>query len=302
MIEVHNLSKSFGEVKALDDVSFQVEKGQVVGFIGANGAGKTTTMDILCGCLGADQGSAKICGIDITENPIEAKKKIGYLPDTPPLYNDMLVSEIIKFSAKLNLVDDSIVSKNVDEVIEKLSLGDVRGRLVGNLSKGYRQRVALANALVHKPEVLILDEPTEGLDPNQIAQMRDVISSLKENHTILLSSHILHEVENICDSLVIINKGNIVAKDSYSNLATKFSSNQYALRVRNNEKLALEKISTLGGVGNPRLEDGGKISFTLENEEQIDEVAELMIEQKFGIRSVGPTQSNLENIFQELTR
>jgi ABC-2 type transport system ATP-binding protein len=302
MIEVSGLSKSYGEVKAIEKVSFKVDKGRVVGFLGANGAGKTTTMDILCGCLGADEGSAKICGIDILENPIDAKKKIGYLPDTPPLYNDMLVEDIITFSAKLNLTELTGVDKKVDEVILKVGLESVRKRLVGNLSKGYRQRVALANALVHEPEVLILDEPTEGLDPNQIAQMRDLINSLKESHTILLSSHILHEIENMCDSLVIINQGKIVATDSYENLANRFSSNAYSLRVRENEKGAMEKLSDLGWVENPKLEENGSISFTLENENQVDEVAGFVIKEKFGLRALGPNQSKLENIFQELTR
>ena len=223
MIEVKGLTKTYGEVKALDKVSFKVEKGQVVGFLGSNGAGKTTTMDILCGCLSADAGSAKICGIDITENPIEAKRKLGYLPDTPPLYNDMIVEDMIRFSAEINEVRTENLSAKIGEVIEKLSLQDVRSRLVGNLSKGYRQRVALANALVHSPEVLILDEPTEGLDPNQIAQMRDVINTLRGDHTVLLSSHILHEIESICDSLVVINSGKIVATDTYENLSNKFS-------------------------------------------------------------------------------
>lgn len=302
MIEVENLSKSFGEVLAVNKISFKVDKGQVVGFLGANGAGKTTTMDIICGCLGADDGSVKICGTDILEDPLGAKKKIGYLPDTPPLYNDMIVKDIITFSAKLNLIKPSEVDDRVEKVMQDLELTGVAKRLTGNLSKGYRQRVALANALVHNPEVLILDEPTEGLDPNQIAQMRDLLNSIKENHTILLSSHILHEIENICDSLVIINEGKVVAEDSYENLANKFSANTYTLKVRSNEQKAAEMIDRLVGVSHTEIDDQGVISFSLDDEAQIDNVAEFVIKESFGLRSLGPNYSNLENIFQELTR
>ena len=301
MIEVENLSKSFGEVLAVNKISFKVDKGQVVGFLGANGAGKTTTMDIICGCLGADDGSVKICGLDILEDPLGAKK-IGYLPDTPPLYNDMIVKDIITFSAKLNLIKPSEVDDRVEKVMQDLELTGVAKRLTGNLSKGYRQRVALANALVHNPEVLILDEPTEGLDPNQIAQMRDLLNSIKKNHTILLSSHILHEIENICDSLVIINEGKVVAEDSYENLANKFSANTYTLKVRSNEQKAAEMIDGLVGVSHTEIDDQGVISFSLDDEAQIDNVAEFVIKESFGLRSLGPNYSNLENIFQELTR
>ena len=214
----------------------------------------------------------------------------------------MIVKDIITFSAKLNLIKPSEVDDRVEKVMQDLELTGVAKRLTGNLSKGYRQRVALANALVHNPEVLILDEPTEGLDPNQIAQMRDLLNSIKENHTILLSSHILHEIENICDSLVIINEGKVVAEDSYENLANKFSANTYTLKVRSNEQKAAEMIDGLVGVSHTEIDDQGVISFSLDDEAQIDNVAEFVIKESFGLRSLGPNYSNLENIFQELTR
>ena len=302
MIEVSDLSKSFGEVIALDKVSFSVKPGNVVGFLGANGAGKTTTMDILSGCTGADAGSAKICGIDVTDDPIEAKKRLGYLPDTPPLYSDMTVLDMITYSAKLNLVTNSQIKARVGEVIDQLSLDEVTRRVVGNLSKGYRQRVALACALVPKPEVLVLDEPTEGLDPNQIAQIREVIKTLRGSHTVLLSSHILHEIESICDSLVVINQGKIVAIDSYENLAAKFSTNVFTLSVREPNRQGLEKISSVRGVGQVEILSDETVSFSLENNSQVDLVAEFVLKEKLGIKSLAPEKSNLENIFKELTK
>jgi ABC-2 type transport system ATP-binding protein len=194
MIEVNGLSKNYGDLAALSNVSFTVEKGQIVGFLGANGAGKSTTMDILCGCIGADSGFAKVAGFDITERPLEAKRRLGYLPDVAPLHHDMLVSDYIAYAAELHKVERGQIAARVSATIEKLALGDVRNRVIGNLSKGYRQRVGLAQALVHDPEVLVLDEPTEGLDPTQIAEIRKLIKSLAGQHTILLSSHILSEV------------------------------------------------------------------------------------------------------------
>jgi ABC-2 type transport system ATP-binding protein len=191
MIEVIGLSKRYGAVQALNNVSFSVSKGQIVGFLGANGAGKTTTMDIMCGCIGADAGTATIAGYDVTEHPLEVKRRLGYLPDVAPLHPEMRVEEFVTYAGRLHQIPGTQLRQRVGETLEKLSLGAVRRRLIGNLSKGYRQRVALAQAIVHNPEVLVLDEPTEGLDPNQIVQIRELIRSLAGHHTIILSSHIL---------------------------------------------------------------------------------------------------------------
>lgn len=302
MIEVKNLSKKFGHVLALENISFSVQKGQVVGFLGANGAGKTTTMDILCGCMGADRGSVEICGVDILDKPLDAKSRIGYLPDTPPLYNDMLVGELVEYSAKIHGVSQANVGSYVSQALDKLSLMEVKGRLVGNLSKGYRQRVAFACAVVHKPEVLILDEPTEGLDPNQIAQMREFISSLRQEHTILLSSHILNEVENLCDSLVVINQGRIVAQDSYENIMSDFSANTYELKVSSSNDKGVSNIMKIAGVRDFKELEQGHFVFGLEGEASLDDVLKLALEYKMNIISAGPSSSNLEDIFQKLTQ
>lgn len=301
MIEVKNLSRSFGAVKALENVSFKVEKGQVVGFLGANGAGKTTTMDIICGCLGADQGSVEICGVDILDRPIEAKAKLGYLPDTPPLYDEMLVGELVEYSAKINGIERDRLKECVEYALEKLSLSEVSGRLVGNVSKGYRQRVAFACAIVHKPEVLILDEPTEGLDPNQIAQMRELIDSLRGDHTILLSSHILHEVENLCDSLVVISGGKIVAQDSCNNILAEFSEDKFEIKLQKFDQSTLTLISEIDAVSSAARISDGHYSFTMKSESCVDKVLEVVLANKLGVISVGPSKSNLESIFQKLT-
>ena len=301
MLEIKNLTKTYQGVKAIDDVSFTVEKGHVVGFLGANGAGKTTTMDIICGCVGSDQGSVRVCGHDILDEPIEAKAKIGYVPDVPPLYRDMTVKETIVYAAKLNGVAKAKVESRLMETLTLLALEDVHHKLVGSLSKGYRQRVALAHALVHDPEVLVLDEPTEGLDPRQIAQMRDIILSLKETKAIILSSHILHEVENLCDQLVIIHKGQIVATGSVEEIASKFESHTYTLTVRNFSAKILEKLESLAYLSGLNHDDKNQLTFDLKAPEKLDDVAKLVIDSGWGLKRISPSASSLEGIFQKAT-
>ena len=301
MLEIKNLTKTYQGVKAIDDVSFTVEKGHVVGFLGANGAGKTTTMDIICGCVGSDQGSVRVCGHDILDEPIEAKAKIGYVPDVPPLYRDMTVKETIVYAAKLNGVAKAKVESRLMETLSLLALEDVHHKLVGSLSKGYRQRVALAHALVHDPEVLVLDEPTEGLDPRQIAQMRDIILSLKETKAIILSSHILHEVENLCDQLVIIHKGQIVATGSVEEIASKFESHTYTLTVRNFSAKILEKLESLAYLSGLNHDDKNQLTFDLKAPEKLDDVAKLVIDSGWGLKRISPSASSLEGIFQKAT-
>lgn len=301
MLEIKNLTKTYQGVKAIDDVSFTVEKGHVVGFLGANGAGKTTTMDIICGCVGSDQGSVRVCGHDVLDEPIEAKAKIGYVPDVPPLYRDMTVKETIVYAAKLNGVAKAKVESRLTETLSLLALDDVHHKLVGSLSKGYRQRVALAHALVHDPEVLVLDEPTEGLDPRQIAQMRDIILSLKETKAIILSSHILHEVENLCDQLVIIHKGQIVATGSVEEIASKFESHTYTLTVRNFSEKISEKLKSLAYLSDLTHDDKNQLTFDLEAPEKLDDVAKLVIDSGWGLKKISPSASSLEGIFQKAT-
>ena len=307
MIEVSGLTKRYGELTALSNVSFSVEKGQIVGFLGANGAGKSTTMDILCGCIGADQGSAKIAGFDVTEQPLEAKFRLGYLPDVAPLHLDMVVEEFIAYAAKLHKVPKDQMSQRVDAVIEKLSLGDVRHRIVGNLSKGYRQRVGLAQALVHDPDVLVLDEPTEGLDPTQIAEIRKLIRELAGQHTILLSSHILSEVQNTCDKIIVINKGKIVAQGTYEELASSMDAgNVYRLRVAREGARALSTLSSLGTLTQPRLTGHGEeIEFGVPKsagDQVLDDVAKKVIDGGFGLRELALKTRSLEDVFLQLTK
>jgi ABC-2 type transport system ATP-binding protein len=306
MIEVQGLTKRYGNIHALNDVSFSVQKGQIVGFLGANGAGKTTTMDILCGCIGADQGSAQISGYDITSQPNEAKRRLGYLPDEPPLYTDMLVKEYIEYSAKLHKVPRTEIKKRVDETVEKLSLGEVRNRLVGNLSKGFRQRVGLAQAIVHDPEVLVLDEPTEGLDPNQIVHIRELIRSLAGQHTIILSSHILSEVQNTCDHIIIINKGRIVKQGTYDELVKVIGkTRQYFISVDKHGKSLADKISGFKGVSDVHVSDtdGHRVEFTMDGSEGIiDSIARAAMDGSHGIKEIASKTKTLEEIFFQLTR
>ena len=214
MIEIQNLTKSYGQIKAVDDISFTVEKGEVLGFLGPNGAGKSTTMNIITGFIPSTEGTVKVCGYDIMESPAEVKQRIGYLPELPPLYMDMTINEYLNFVADLKLVNKKQKKSQISDVMELVKLGDVRGRLIKNLSKGYKQRVGLAQSLLGAPEVLILDEPTVGLDPMQIIEIRKLIKALGKQHTIILSSHILPEVSAVCERVVIINKGKIAAIDT----------------------------------------------------------------------------------------
>jgi ABC-2 type transport system ATP-binding protein len=231
MIEVRDLVKRFGETRALDGVSFHAAKGEVVGFLGPNGAGKTTTLRILSTYLTADAGRATVCGFDAATQPMEVRRRVGYLPESPPLYGDHTVEEYLRFCAALRGVKRSRRRAAVDGSIESCGLGEVRGRLIGNLSRGFRQRVGLAQALVHDPEVLVLDEPTVGLDPRQIGEIRALVRSLGETRTVLLSTHILPEVAMTCSRAVIIDRGRVVAEDSIEALGDPSALEKTFLRV-----------------------------------------------------------------------
>src|ERR1700759_3243109 len=243
MIKVEGLTKRYARKVAVDDISFEVEKGQIVGFLGPNGAGKTTTMRIRACFLPPTSGKASIAGFDVQEHPMEVKKRIGYLPETPPVYPEMEVNEYLDFVGQLKGIGRTDIKRRRDEVIERCSLGDVRTKLIGKLSKGYRQRVGLAQAIIHNPDVLVLDEPTAGLDPKQINETRDLIKDLAGSHTIILSTHILPEVEQTCEQVIIINKGKLVATDSVRNLQA---------RARGAESILLE-VGVRSGVVEPSL-------------------------------------------------
>src|ERR1700688_2688228 len=218
MIKVEGLTKRYPRTVAVDNISFEVEKGQIVGFLGPNGAGKTTTMRVLTCFLPPSSGTANVAGFDVLEQPMEVKKRIGYLPETPPLYPEMEVTEYLTFVGKLKGMSGPSLATRVGEVCERCAVADVRNKLISKLSKGYRQRVGLAQAIIHNPDVLILDEPTAGLDPKQIIETRELIKSLAGDHTIILSTHILSEVEESCEQVIIINRGKVVATDSVHNL------------------------------------------------------------------------------------
>lgn len=306
MIEVHNITKSFGDLKALSDISFCIDKGTVVGFLGANGAGKTTTMDIICGFLGADAGTVKIGGFDIFTHPIDAKARIGYLPDNPPLYLDIKVKSAIEFSAKLHKVSKKDLKQFIDEAIRKLDLESVQDRVVGNLSKGFKQRVAFAQAIVHKPDVLVLDEPTEGLDPNQIVQMRELIISLKGDHTIILSSHILSEVENICDRIIILHQGKIAKEGTYEELINEFErENHFILKLDYVSQDFLDQLSKLDGIKATKIveNNGSSIDIIANSEFKYlpEKIVKIAFEHKLEFREFVCKTRKLEDVFFKVT-
>lgn len=240
MIEVKHLLKNYGKYRAVNDISFKVETGEVLGFLGPNGAGKSTTMNMITGYISATSGEVLIDGFDILVNPKEAKKRIGYLPEIPPVYPDMSVEEYLKFVAELKGVKKAEIKPMLDDIMERIKITHVSGKLIKNLSKGYRQRVGLAQALVGYPEVLILDEPTVGLDPKQIIEIRDFIKELSKSHTIILSSHILSEVSAVCDRVMIIDRGVIVASDTPERLSESLSQNRFRARIKGDKEAILE--------------------------------------------------------------
>ena len=239
MIEVKNLVKNYGKYEAVKGISFKVDTGEVVGFLGPNGAGKSTTMNIITGYISASSGEVSIYGFDILKNPKEAKKRIGYLPEIPPLYTDMTVTEYLEFVADLKGIKKNEIKPMLADIMDKIKITHVSGKVIKNLSKGYRQRVGLAQALVGYPEVLILDEPTVGLDPKQIIEIRDVIKDLSKTHTIILSSHILSEVSAVCNRVIIINKGRVIAVDTPERLSDNLGQNSIKVKVKGDRDAVL---------------------------------------------------------------
>lgn len=304
MIEVRNLTKSYGPRRAIDNLNFSVRKGEVVGFLGPNGAGKTTTMKIITGFMAPSSGDVSVAGFDVYENPLEVKKRIGYLPETPPVYGDMTVGDYLAYVARLKGVASDRVKILVDRAVEKTSLTEVRGRLIQNLSKGFRQRVGIAQAVVSDPEVLILDEPTVGLDPKQVAEIRNLIGELAGHHTIILSTHILPEVQASCQRIIIINRGQIVAEDTLEGLGRRMTAGQrVVIRVRRPAAPLRQALANLGGVRAVRAQsDPQLLELDLEEgEEMIEKLSALVVEQKAGLLEIRPVSANLEDIFIKLT-
>lgn len=302
MIEVSHLSKSYGERVAISDLNFTIEKGEVVGFLGPNGAGKSTTMKIITGFMAATSGNARVCGFDVFENPIEVKKRIGYLPEVPPLYTDMLVEDYLKYVAALKQVPPEKINSFVGKALEKTQLTAVRRRLIQNLSKGFKQRVGIAQALVSEPEVLILDEPTVGLDPKQVSEIRDLIKELQGEHTIILSTHILPEVQATCNKVIIIHEGRIVAQKTIEQIE-KMNHGYIMLTVKTRTTGLLEnRLTDIAGVKEVEMVSGQHFRLKLDEQEDIiEKIASEVIHSGAGLLELSPTRANLEDIFLKLT-
>jgi len=312
MITVNELTKRYARNTAVDHISFNVERGQIVGFLGPNGAGKTTTMRMLTCFLPPTAGTATVAGFDVLEQPLEVKKRTGYLPETPPLYQEMRTREYLEFVGKLKGLSAGELRNRIEYVSERCAIGDVREKLLGKLSKGYRQRVGLAQAIIHNPDVLILDEPTAGLDPKQINETRDLIKSLAGDHTIILSTHILPEVEQTCQQVIIINKGKLVATDSVNNLQIRARGAESVLvevAARNGDldsgtiQSRLEKVS---GVSRVLFKDKRENRSIFEVESRKDrfirgELARAVVEAGWDLNELRPAAVSLEEIFLQLT-
>jgi ABC-2 type transport system ATP-binding protein len=312
MITVKNLTKRYARTVAVDHISFEVQKGQIVGFLGPNGAGKTTTMRILTCFLPPSEGSANVAGFDVLEQPMEVKKRIGYLPETPPLYPEMEVGEYLTFVGNLKGMRGPSLAVRVGEVCERCAVADVRKKLIGKLSKGYRQRVGLAQAIIHNPEVLILDEPTAGLDPKQIIETRDLIHSLAGDHTIILSTHILPEVEHICQQVIIINKGKVVATDSVQNLQDRArGAESVVLEIEGrdgalDDKIIQQRLEMVSGVSRVLFKElrGNRSLFEVESLKDRfirGDLARAVVEAGWNLNELRPSAMSLEEVFLQLT-
>lgn len=306
MIKVEHLAKRYADVYAVNDISFEVHQGEIVGLLGPNGAGKTTTMRILTCYMPATSGSATVAGYDVFRESINVRKQIGYLPENVPLYPEMRVKEYLLFRAKLKKLPSRERKTKIDECIEKCRITEVQNQIIGTLSKGYRQRVGLADTLVHDPKILILDEPTIGLDPNQIRQVRQLIKELGAKHTILLSTHILPEVEMLCKRVIIINKGKIVAMDTPANLAIQLrAGNNLVLEVRGNGEKIKNALTNIKSVKKVVWQDKGEISnFTVEAEKGADvreDVFSNIVKNNGIIREMKQASITLEEIFHQIT-
>jgi len=308
VIEVQHITKRYGRVTAVDDVSFRVEKGEVLGFLGPNGAGKTTTMRILTGYMPPTDGRALVAGYDVIDQPLEAKRRTGYLPEVPPLYPEMTVRDYLAFVARIKGVPKAERARRVDWAMERTRVADMAARHCGKLSKGYRQRVGLAQAILHNPDVLILDEPTAGLDPKQILETRDLIKGLAGDHTVILSTHILPEVSQTCSRVVIINKGRVVAIDTPDNLTARLKGSETVfVQIDGGMADVASSLRLLPGI--TRVEEVGErrdgvAGYEVESERGRDvrrELARAVVENGWGLLELRPARMSLEEIFLQLT-
>lgn len=305
MIKVENLTKYYGNFPAIKEINFEVQKGEVLGFLGPNGAGKTTTMRILSGAMPASYGKASIAEYDVFESPIEVKKRVGYLPEYPPLYREMTVYGYLKYVAKIKNIPRKKIKDSIYSIMEKCSINHVAKRLIGNLSKGYQQRVGLAQALIHNPEVLILDEPTIGLDPKQIIEIRAMIKGLADEHTVILSTHILPEVVMTCNRVIIINEGELRAMDTYEGLSAGLRKSE-VIKVgikRENEEI-IKLIKGLDGVLKVDKDSEKENSYNIEvklGADMREEIARIIVENNGGLLEMQTVSLSLEDVFLQLT-
>lgn len=305
-VEIKDLSKNYGANKALDNISFNVKHGEIMGFLGPNGAGKSTTMNIICGCISASSGAVSVCGCDVLENPKIVKSKIGYLPENPPLYFDMKVKEYLSFVYDLKKVKNN-KKEHIEKIMELVKISDMKNRMIKNLSKGYKQRVGLAQALIGDPEVLILDEPTVGLDPKQIIEIRNVIKEIGKERTIILSTHILQEVSAVCDKVTIISHGKIVAQNTLEGLEEETGGkDKYILKIKGNINTALDILSSMDEIASveTNFTENDEAEFVIQKQPQSD--ISMKITQEFGKNNIAITEFKsasltLEEIFIKLT-
>ena len=301
MIKVSGLTKDYGARRAIHNLNFDAQQGEIVGFLGPNGAGKTTTLRILTGYMPPTDGEAIVAGYDVVEESLEVRKRVGYLPETVPLYTDMVVFDYLKFMGDLRKIPN--VDARVDEVLDMVGLTDRANGYIGNLSKGMRQRVGLAQALMHRPEVLILDEPTIGLDPGQVVEVRELIREIGKDRTVLLSTHLLNEAQNICDRVLIINKGKIVAEDTTENLQARLiGAERVILRVRGESDDLAATIKKVKGVQGVETKNDGTVEFEFASGKDVrPEVAKQVINAGYDLLELRPLGMSLEEIFLELT-
>jgi ABC-2 type transport system ATP-binding protein len=307
MLEVKDLNKKFGEVHAVKNLSFEVKKGEILGFLGPNGAGKTTTMRIITCYIPASSGTIKVSGMDTVENDLEVRKKIGYLPESTPLYNDMLVKDYLQFVGEIRGMRGRALSSRIDEMFHVCGLTKMTTRPIGNLSKGFRQRVGLAQAMLNDPQLLILDEPTSGLDPNQIIEIRQLIKNMGKEKTVIYCSHILSEVSATCNHIIIINQGSIVASGTADELTAKMNKeNRYVLRLKADRAAVESKLKALEGVARVGVTQSGEwtdaVVVAQDNQDIGEKIYKCVFENGWGLAELKRESASLEDVFTQLTR
>ena len=301
LIEVEHLSRYFGKLIAVDNINFTVKKGEILGFLGINGAGKTTTMQMLSGCLAPSLGSIKINGVDILREPLLAKRSIGYLPDTPPLYKDLSVREFLFYCGQLHAIPKSDINLALDKVLIRCGLTSVTNRLIAHLSKGFQQRIGIAQAIIHNPDVIILDEPTVGLDPLQIIEIRELIRELRQDHAVILSTHILTEVHETCTHLQIINQGKLIAKERVDSITQ--SMNESSLIIKTVFPIDAEPILSIEGVRNLEVLSNNRFKINFKpTHDPTQEISETVINKGWGLIEMSPNNQNIEALFIGLTK